>query len=168
MDLGVLLAEARKRAGLSLRELAAASGTSAPTLHAYEHGTKEPSLSVARRIAHAAGFELDIELSDGAKRELSSNELFKLEIDRLIAERLIVDPETVLGIARRNLARTGAERPVQEQPWVAEREEIIEGPLVDTVRLLLAEDPVSVDLKQAAPFAGVLGEEERTEAMRRV
>jgi transcriptional regulator with XRE-family HTH domain len=152
---------------MSLRELSAVSGTSAATLHAYEHGTKEPSLSVARRIARAAGFELNVELSEGRQRRLTANELFKLELDRLIAKRLIADPESVIGLARRNLARAREERPVQEQPWVIEWERIIDGPLVDLVELLLEDDSASIDVKQASPFAGVLGEDDRAAAMRR-
>lgn len=163
-----MLTEARGRAGLSLRALAAASGTSAPTLHAYEHGAKEPSLPVARRIARAAGFDLDVRLEvAGANRSQSSDELFKLELDRLIAEHLIAAPAEVLDVARRNLARARLERPVQEQAWISEWESIIVQPLIDIVTLLLAGDPESLHLKQTAPFAGVLSETDRLQAMQR-
>lgn len=46
--------------GLSQSALARLSGTSRPTLSAYEHGHKSPSLATAARIVRAAGFELDI------------------------------------------------------------------------------------------------------------
>jgi transcriptional regulator with XRE-family HTH domain len=168
MELSELLVDVRRRAGLSLRALAAASGTSAPTLHAYEHGTKEPSLSVARRIARAAGFDLDLRLAVSGSRTSSSDEAFKLELDRLIAEHLIVDPGAVLAVARRNLSRSRIERPVHEQGWISEWEHIIEQPVLTIISLLLANDPGSLHLKQASPFAGVLSQDERLQAMKRV
>ena len=168
VELSVALTEARKRAGLTLRALAAASGTSAPTLHAYEHGAKEPSLSVARRIARAAGFDLDVDLTVvGSRREPTADEAFKLELDRLIAEHLLADPDSVLSVARRNLTRARVERPAQEQGWVAEWEAIIERPLLEIISLLLAVDPESLHLKQTSPFAGVLQQDERVRAMER-
>ncbi len=168
MELSELLADVRRRAGLSLRALAAASGTSAPTLHAYEHGTKEPSLSVARRIARAAGFDLDLRVAVAGTRTPTSDEAFKLELDRLIAEHLIVNPKAVLAVARRNLSRARVERPVHEQGWISEWEHIIEQPLLTIVSLLLADDPESLHLKQTSPFAGVLSQDERLQAMKRV
>ena len=62
MTAGRVLREARRRAGLSLRELAARAGTSHSTLCAYETGAKTPSVSTLERILRAAGFALDLEL----------------------------------------------------------------------------------------------------------
>jgi len=53
-----LLGLARRSAGLSQAALAEAAGTSRPTLSAYEHGRKSPTLATASRIVGAAGFEL--------------------------------------------------------------------------------------------------------------
>lgn len=53
-----LLVEAREVAGLSQAALAKAAGTSRPTLSAYEHGRKSPTLQTASRILREAGFEL--------------------------------------------------------------------------------------------------------------
>ncbi|MCL3819376.1 helix-turn-helix transcriptional regulator [Aeromicrobium wangtongii] len=55
-----LLLRARRAAGLSQRELALRAGTSRPTLSAYEHGRKSPSLATASRIVAAAGFDLGL------------------------------------------------------------------------------------------------------------
>lgn len=46
----------RRRAGLSLRALATAAGTSHSTLAAYETGRVAPSLTTFARIVDAAGF----------------------------------------------------------------------------------------------------------------
>ncbi len=58
MDSAELLVRARQAAGLSQAALAAVAGTSRPTLSAYEHGRKSPTLTTAARIVGEAGFEL--------------------------------------------------------------------------------------------------------------
>ncbi len=55
-----LLERARRSAGLSQEELARRAGTSRPTLSAYEHGRKSPTLATASRLVAEAGFELVI------------------------------------------------------------------------------------------------------------
>ena len=60
MDAGDLLVWARRRSGLSQETLAKKSHTSRPTLSAYEHGRKTPSLATAERIVEAAGFAFDL------------------------------------------------------------------------------------------------------------
>lgn len=56
-----LVLRARIAAGLSQTELATRAGTSRPTLSAYEHGQKSPTLATAQRIVEAAGFDLTLE-----------------------------------------------------------------------------------------------------------
>jgi transcriptional regulator with XRE-family HTH domain len=53
-----LIAEARRTARLSQTELACRAHTSRPTLSAYEHGRKSPTLETAARLLGAAGFDL--------------------------------------------------------------------------------------------------------------
>lgn len=55
---GGLMARLRRASGLSQGELARRAGTSRPTLSAYEHGRKSPSLDTVERLAAAAGQEL--------------------------------------------------------------------------------------------------------------
>jgi transcriptional regulator with XRE-family HTH domain len=55
-----LLVGARQAAGLSQASLAKLAGTSRPTLSAYEHGRKSPTLETAARIVGEAGFELSL------------------------------------------------------------------------------------------------------------
>lgn len=54
-----LLTYVRQESGLSQGALAVRAGTSRPTLSAYEHGHKSPTLDTASRILSAAGFELE-------------------------------------------------------------------------------------------------------------
>jgi transcriptional regulator with XRE-family HTH domain len=62
VDAAVLLQEARRRSGLSRRELARRGGTSASTLSAYESGASVPSVTTLVRLLRAAGFEADASL----------------------------------------------------------------------------------------------------------
>lgn len=55
-----LLLRARRSAGLSQASLAKLASTSRPTLSAYEHGRKSPTLETAARIIGEAGFELSL------------------------------------------------------------------------------------------------------------
>lgn len=56
-----LLAEARRAAGMSQDELARRAHTSRPTLSAYEHGRKSPTLETTARLLAEAGFELTVQ-----------------------------------------------------------------------------------------------------------
>lgn len=53
-----LLEHARRSAGLSQDALARLAGTSRPTLSAYEHGRKSPTVATAARLLSEAGFDL--------------------------------------------------------------------------------------------------------------
>lgn len=57
------LRQARLRAGLSLRELAARAGTSHSTLAAYEQGRKTPSIATFTRILECCDVAVDVVLS---------------------------------------------------------------------------------------------------------
>jgi transcriptional regulator with XRE-family HTH domain len=56
-----LLERVRRAAGLSQEELARRAGTSRPTLSAYEHGRKSPTLATLERLLAEAGHELSAE-----------------------------------------------------------------------------------------------------------
>jgi len=58
-----LLASARRQAGVGLREVARRAGTSHATLHAYERGTKTPSVATFLRILDACGYAADLQLT---------------------------------------------------------------------------------------------------------
>ena len=58
-----LVQEARRRAGLTQRELAERAGTSQAAIARIERGRQEPSLETLQKILRAAGLELRIELA---------------------------------------------------------------------------------------------------------
>ncbi|WP_195210536.1 helix-turn-helix domain-containing protein [Actinomarinicola tropica] len=72
MDAATLIRTARRRAGLSQRDLAARAGTSHPTLCAYEAGRKVPRADTLARILRAAGFAVDVELRPRADASLDA------------------------------------------------------------------------------------------------
>ena len=59
---GVLLRQARSRAGLSQVELAAHAGVTQSVISAYESGQRQPSIPALARLIEAAGFELTLGL----------------------------------------------------------------------------------------------------------
>lgn len=59
---GNLIAIARRRGGLSQRELAHRAGTSQAAISAYEAGQKSPTLETMARLVRAAGFDPRITL----------------------------------------------------------------------------------------------------------
>ena len=78
------LRNARRVAGLSLRQLAARASTSHSTLLAYEQGKKAPTVPVFFRILEASGRAVDVQLSprirerDGLSRGEELREVLEL------------------------------------------------------------------------------------------
>jgi transcriptional regulator with XRE-family HTH domain len=58
MSAAELLAQVRASSGLTQKELARRAGTSRPTLSAYEHGRKSPTVATFARLLSRAGWEL--------------------------------------------------------------------------------------------------------------
>ena len=69
VESGQLIAQARRRSGLSLRQLAARAGTSHSAIAAYEHGRTSPTMATLERILSAAGFAIDVTLSPRRGRD---------------------------------------------------------------------------------------------------
>ncbi len=73
---GEVIKEARRRAGLSQRELAEIIGVSQPNIAAYEAGTRVPSLSMLQRLAGACRHHVTFGLERG--RQATEGEVLKL------------------------------------------------------------------------------------------
>jgi transcriptional regulator with XRE-family HTH domain len=81
VDAATILRSARRRAHLSLRQLARQAGTSHSTLSAYESGRVAPSVATVDRILRAAGFAGAVELApvmDGRDRGAELVEVLEL------------------------------------------------------------------------------------------
>jgi transcriptional regulator with XRE-family HTH domain len=57
-----LLRDARRRSGLTLRQLARRARTSHSAIAAYESGAKSPNSATLRRLVRACGFEIEPQL----------------------------------------------------------------------------------------------------------
>lgn len=60
VDIAGALRQAREEARLSVSALARGAQTSRAAVHAYETGSREPSVSTALRILRACGYTLDV------------------------------------------------------------------------------------------------------------
>ena len=164
-EAAALVLAARLEAGLSQRALAERAGTSGATIAAYELGTKEPRLSTLRRILQAAGTELEwhtLPFRDRSTVELTREDRRSLALHRVIAARLLADPDAVIAKARRNLQvmrRANADGSADR--WFDEWERRLDGPVAGIVEALVSHDQAARDLRQVTPFAGVLTDEER-------
>jgi len=119
---------------------------------------REDVLAYRARVQRRLGPRLDrLNLSD--RRSLA----FGL----LIAEKLVTSPGAVLPQARRNLDRL---RTVHSDgsadSYLDKWDELLGGPVESILNVLTSIDEESVDLRHAAPVAGVLTEAERHSVIR--
>jgi transcriptional regulator with XRE-family HTH domain len=75
MDVATTLRSARRRAGLSQRELAVRAGTSQATLSAYENGRKQPTVETFGRLLAAAASRLVVEPAERPVVQVSDAQL---------------------------------------------------------------------------------------------
>lgn len=151
----------RRIAGLTQEGLAAAAGTSQPTVAAYEKGAKSPTLETLGRLAASAGLEATVEYHPPMTRE----ERRSLALHREIAARVRADPEGLLARARRNLERM-SEGPAGSSQLLKEWQVILDRPLPALLGVLTDPDPWARELRHVTPFAGVLSAAERTAVYR--
>ena len=85
----------------------------------------------------------------------------------LIAAKFVARPDVVIEVGRRNLRRL---REVHSEgsayEYLDRWEVLLNGPLESLLRVLVSTDEASIALRHAAPFAGLLSEEERREVIR--
>jgi transcriptional regulator with XRE-family HTH domain len=85
---GDLVREARRRAGLTQRELAARAGTTQSSIARLETGQTNPSFDLVVRLIKLCGFRLDVFLDPYDDSDLAQAEALKLlrveeRLDRL-------------------------------------------------------------------------------------
>ena len=107
MDPATMISAARRRAGLSKRELARRAKTSPAAIVTYEQGTRDPSVETLNRILHAAGSAASVRLGTRARPDAA-----------VAAQRL----EQVLGLADALPHRTPSRTlPYPRFGWVRSR-----------------------------------------------
>lgn len=151
----------RRQAGLTQVQLAQAAGTSQPAIAAYEAGSKSPTLQTFFRIARAVGLEPVVSFVPALTRE----DRRSLALHRVIAQRLIDEPDEVLAQAQRNLAVMWERHP-QARASLGEWRALLSGSLDDIVTTLCDPSLRARELRAVTPFAGVLTAEERANVYR--
>ena len=152
----------RRITGLTQAELAAAGGTSQPTIAAYEAGRKSPNLATLQGLAEAVGLEAQVVFHPPMVRE----ERRSLVLHAAIARRLLREPESVVERARRNLVLMRGRHP-SAGPLLREWEVLLSRPVADLATALTDPSPRMRELRQVTPFAGVLTARERAKVYRR-
>lgn len=146
----------RELAGMTQVGLAAAAGTSQPTVAQYEAGQKSPTLDTVRRLAAGVGLEAAVVYVTPLTRE----DRRSLALHHAIARRLARDPGAVLAQARWNLARMRA-RPGHAAALLREWDVILDRPVPAVIAQLTDPGEWARELRHVTPFAGVLGADER-------
>jgi transcriptional regulator with XRE-family HTH domain len=154
-----LIALRRKDRGLTQGALAVRAGTSRERINSYERGQVYPTSDTLERVLGALDAELLV------SPVLTYEEQRSLAISTAVAGRLLDDPTKVIAQARVNLSRMrkGASH---EHRWLDVWDSTLGlGPSV-VAKLLMSRDSFARDLRQSSPFAGVLTEAERAQAIR--
>ena len=107
MCAGMIVREARLRAGLTQRALAAATGLSQPTVARIESGATQPTMAQCRRLVEACGLEFRIALvsRDDADWSIAAGNL-KLDTDARVRQHQAA--LRFIRAGRKALAETGA------------------------------------------------------------
>lgn len=160
----------RRRAGMTQAQVAGVAGTSQTAVAAYENGAKSPSLPTLDRIARAMSTTLRVEfrgLHDEERCErpvgaLSREERRSLWLCRTIASRIQADPELAISLARGNLrVMRRADERGRGEPWRQAWDELVAGSLDGVLATLCSTSVRAGQLRQTAPFAGLLSPKER-------
>lgn len=149
--------ELRRQTGRTQAQLAAAAGTSQPTIAAYETGRKSPTLRTLSRMARSVGLEAIVSFVPAMTRE----ERRSLALHRAVADRLVAAPADVLQTAHDNLALMWGQHPNARDLLRGWREVLLR-PIDEIVEALLDPGLRARDLRKVTPFAGVLTAAERT------
>ncbi len=108
-------------------------------------------------------------LRSKAKARLSSLNLSdrrSLAYGLIIAAKLTAQPEMVIESARLNLARLRSVHSDGSADYYLDRwEELLGGPVEGLLTVLVALDEKSIALRHAAPFAGLLSDDERSQVI---
>jgi transcriptional regulator with XRE-family HTH domain len=138
-------------------KLAAAAGTSQPTIAAYEAGRKSPTLETLGKLARSFGVEVAISFVPPMTRE----DLRSLAYHRAIVEKLGIDSASILVKARKNLAVMSKKHPGASKLfrlW----EQWLDLSTSDLISCCLDSSLLARDMRQVTPFAGILSAGERS------
>ena len=142
-------------------QLAECAGTSRARLNSYERAQVSPTSDTLERVLGAMGADLT------TIPTMTYEERRSLAISESIARKLVEDPDAVISKARSNLVRMRMAA-THEVTWIDIWDAILGLGVYHVASLLTATDQFARDLRQSSPFAGVLTEAARAEAIRSV
>jgi excisionase family DNA binding protein len=118
-----------------------------------------PYVTVGR---HRRVSRRDVEAVRAGTRRWTRDQLRSLWLSHAVAARLVEDPHGVLARARSNLAQmlAGSTRG-SAKIWVQKWQQLLAGPVEGVLEALTSRSPISRELRQNSPFAGVLSAEQR-------
>lgn len=158
MTSGELISERREKLGLTQGQLAERAATSRERINSYERGRVHPTTDTLERVLAAMECELAV------VTQLTYEERRSLAVSEAVAQRLVEEPDRVIGQARRNLARMRAAAS-HEHTWIDLWEKLIDLGPASVAAVLVSKDQLARDLRQGSPFAGVLTDAERIAAV---
>jgi excisionase family DNA binding protein len=113
-----------------------------------------------RRIRRA-----DVEALRARTQRLTRDQRRSLWLAYAVGGRIVADPHRAGNVARRNLERMRASSRGQARRWLDEWESLLNGPIDELLAMLVSPSPKGRELRQNAPFAGLLGTAERAEVL---
>jgi excisionase family DNA binding protein len=113
-----------------------------------------------RRIRRA-----DVEALRARTQRLTRDQRRSLWLAYAVSGRIVADPHRAGNLARRNLERMRASSRGQARRWLDEWERLLNGPVDELLAMLVSPSPKGRELRQNAPFAGLLGQAERSKVL---
>jgi transcriptional regulator with XRE-family HTH domain len=175
MSVVELLKIQRQRCGLTQRELATRSGIPQPVIAAYESGKREPKISAVERLAAHLDTELvctpvvDVEAIFASDPLMRREAMLSLVLHHQVVVELLLDETRVRVLATNMLHRLRQnDRRRNAAGWFSEWQRLLEGDTATLIAAMLSRSSQAVDLRQVAPFAGVIDQGPRSEILRRV
>jgi transcriptional regulator with XRE-family HTH domain len=165
----------RHRQGMTQRELADASGLTQPVIAAYETRTREPGAGRLERLAEALGTRfvpapvIDVDVIFAAHPGMRRESIRSLVLHHQIVVELLTKPERTRSIAARNLRKLhrGDVHGLLRHRY-DEWEQLLAGDTATLTARMLDPSSDGADLRQRAPFAGVIDQQTRTRLLGRL
>lgn len=160
---GRALRLARKKARLSLQELARRGGTSAAAISQYESGKKEPRISTLERLIDVTGSTLLLApIPADSDADLDIKDRYLLFAHRTIAAKLLDNPDIILRKARqrlnwakRNHLRKFGRQRLETWDW------LLDAPITLIAAVIQSPNKKAAELREATPFVYALNPAEK-------
>jgi excisionase family DNA binding protein len=108
----------------------------------------------------------EVEALAARGRRLTRDQRRSLWLNQAVAGKLVQNPESVIGQARRNLGTLQKKHTRgQAARALSEWDKVLGRPVEEILDVLVSPTPYARELRQNSPFAGVLDDDERTNVL---